>query len=195
MTPLERALDLPYAQIWLPNSGWHDDHRAVDGTPDYRPAVQQVQEEFEDFINELYDLEDFAFGACLQLGAGMTDAPHGVWRCLFDRVVTVDWRGIFVDDTTQIGADTRSDYALTVAAEHAPYDLLWIDADHSFAGAQSDHARYARLVRSGGVIAFHDALPRAAYPEVEVHAFLKTLADAHVRVLGEEVGVGWYRKT
>jgi predicted O-methyltransferase YrrM len=38
-------------------------------------------------------------------------------------------------------------------------DFLFIDGDHSLAGVSSDFSSYARFVRPGGIIAFHDIVP------------------------------------
>ena len=38
----------------------------------------------------------------------------------------------------------------------AKLDLLFIDGDHSYEGAAADFKAYRRLVRVGGIIAFHD---------------------------------------
>ena len=38
-------------------------------------------------------------------------------------------------------------------------DFLFIDGDHSYEGVRSDFEMYAPLVRSGGLIAFHDITP------------------------------------
>ncbi len=35
-------------------------------------------------------------------------------------------------------------------------DVLFIDADHSYAGAKADFIRYRRLVRPGGLVVLHD---------------------------------------
>ena len=35
-------------------------------------------------------------------------------------------------------------------------DLLFIDADHSYAGVKEDFMNYRRFVRDGGIVAFHD---------------------------------------
>jgi len=40
-----------------------------------------------------------------------------------------------------------------------PIDLLFIDGDHSYEGVKKDFADYAPLVRSGGLVAFHDIVP------------------------------------
>ena len=173
----------PFAPYW----GWHDDHRDADGTADYLPALQQVRAEF-------YGLVDIIprFGRCLQLGAGHCDAPHAVLRCLFDHVTTIDWRVIAVDDEVYPGADTASGTALGYARSNAPYDLLFIDAGHSYQDVGRDHYNYASLVRAGGIVAFHDALPRPAYPEVEVWRYLASLGNPPV--IGEEVGVAWIKR-
>jgi len=38
-------------------------------------------------------------------------------------------------------------------------DLLFIDADHSYAGVKQDFLSYRHFVRDGGIIAFHDIVP------------------------------------
>jgi predicted O-methyltransferase YrrM len=38
-------------------------------------------------------------------------------------------------------------------------DFLFIDGDHSYAGVKHDFEMYSPLVRSGGLIAFHDIVP------------------------------------
>ena len=38
-------------------------------------------------------------------------------------------------------------------------DFLFIDGDHSFAGVKNDFEMYSPLVRSGGIVAFHDIVP------------------------------------
>lgn len=40
-----------------------------------------------------------------------------------------------------------------------PLDVLFIDGDHSYEGAKADFEGYLPLVRSGGLIAFHDIVP------------------------------------
>jgi cephalosporin hydroxylase len=40
-----------------------------------------------------------------------------------------------------------------------PVDLLFIDGDHTYEGVKADFETYSPLVRSGGLIAFHDIVP------------------------------------
>lgn len=42
-----------------------------------------------------------------------------------------------------------------------PVDVLFIDGDHSYEGVCDDFERYAPLVRSGGLVAFHDIHPHS----------------------------------
>ncbi|MBD1835583.1 class I SAM-dependent methyltransferase [Cyanobacteria bacterium FACHB-472] len=48
-------------------------------------------------------------------------------------------------------------------------DFLFIDGDHSYAGVKQDFELYKPLVRPGGMIAFHDLLPRKDCPGIEVY--------------------------
>ncbi len=56
-----------------------------------------------------------------------------------------------------------------------PVDLLFIDGDHTFMGVRSDFAMYGPLVRSMGVIAFHDICQHPMMPDVEVSKFWRQL--------------------
>ncbi len=169
---------------YAPRHGWHDDHRAADGTPAYLPAIQQVRAEFLEFLRVVPER-----GSCLQLGLGSCDASHAVWRALFAHVTTIDWRECLVNEDRYPGADTRSREAITLAARHAPYDLVFIDAGHSFVDVQHDYLSYGAMARHGGITAIHDALRREAYPEVEVWRFVATLPG--VKIIGDEVGIAW----
>lgn len=190
---------------FMPYWGWHDDHRHLDGTPEYRPALQQVRGEFAEFLSVLVSLPPG--GACLQLGMGECDASHEALRLYFDRVVTLDWRCVAVDDRRrEPGVDIASIEGVRRALQAmkpswdeamgvpCPFDLLFIDADHSELGTARDHANYGPLVRPGGIVAFHDALRRPGFEEaVQVWRYLETLS-VPVHVIGSEVGIAWLRK-
>jgi predicted O-methyltransferase YrrM len=53
-------------------------------------------------------------------------------------------------------------------------DLLFIDGDHSLAGATRDFELYSKLVRPGGVIALHDILPTTEHDMVRGERFTAT---------------------
>jgi predicted O-methyltransferase YrrM len=47
-------------------------------------------------------------------------------------------------------------------------DFLFIDGDHRYEGVKRDFECYSSLVKKGGIIAFHDILPRSDTPDVQV---------------------------
>ncbi len=57
-------------------------------------------------------------------------------------------------------------------------DFLFIDGDHSYAGVKADYERYSPLVRSGGLIAFHDICEHAPETGCEVRKFWLELRDS-----------------
>ncbi len=71
------------------------------------------------------------------------------------------------------------DPATLAKVEHVlgrrPVDLLFIDGDHSYDGVRSDFETYGRLVRPGGLIAFHDISPGAPEGVGEVPRFWQEL--------------------
>ena len=54
-------------------------------------------------------------------------------------------------------------------------DFLFIDGDHTEVGVESDYNDYHHLVRSGGIIAFHDIIEKQAIPTNQVYYFWKRL--------------------
>jgi len=52
-----------------------------------------------------------------------------------------------------------------------PIDFLFIDADHRYEGVKRDFELYSPLVRSGGLIAFHDIRPNTQDANTQVHRF------------------------
>jgi predicted O-methyltransferase YrrM len=56
-------------------------------------------------------------------------------------------------------------------------DLLFIDGDHSYEGVRKDFEMYMPLVRSGGLVAFHDIAQ--ATPGIEVIKLWKEIKDSY----------------
>jgi hypothetical protein len=71
-------------------------------------------------------------------------------------------------------------------------DLLFIDGDHSYDGVKTDYRIYSRLVREGGIIAFHDIVRHAEGLECEVDQFWQEIkADCVWREFIEDPAQGW----
>lgn len=60
-----------------------------------------------------------------------------------------------------------------------PIDFLFIDGDHTYAGVRRDFEVYSRRVAEGGLIAFHDIVPRPDDPKIEVWRFWNELKLQH----------------
>lgn len=58
------------------------------------------------------------------------------------------------------------------------FDFLFIDGGHSYETAKADFLNYGRLVRPGGIIAFHDILPAKWWTSVEVHRLWDEIKQA-----------------
>jgi len=50
-----------------------------------------------------------------------------------------------------------------------PVDFLFIDGDHTEAGVTADWADYRGLVRTGGLVAFHDIVEKQPFETTQVH--------------------------
>jgi len=61
-------------------------------------------------------------------------------------------------------------------------DFLFIDGDHSYGGVKMDFEIYSKLVRSGGIIAFHDICPHPPETECEVDKFWREIKDGYEHV-------------
>jgi len=67
---------------------------------------------------------------------------------------------------TLIKADSHNPRTLEAIKEilsDRRLDFLFIDGDHSYEGVKRDFEMYAKLVRLGGMVAFHDIVPGSTY--------------------------------
>jgi cephalosporin hydroxylase len=66
---------------------------------------------------------------------------------------------------------------VAAALDGEKVDFLFIDGDHTREGVAQDYRDYRDFVRTGGLIAFHDIVPRQALPTNQVHDFWTTIED------------------
>ena len=76
-------------------------------------------------------------------------------------------------------------------------DFAFIDGDHTYEGVKADFLYYGPLVRPGGLIGFHDILPRPDLPSIQVNRFWKELRKKYnTREIigpdesGRKIGIG-----
>jgi hypothetical protein len=199
--------------IFLPYCGWHDEfvRGGGDGTVESwkrvaPPAIQQWRSEFLEFVEVLERLN--INGKCLQLGLGTPGASHLVWSNLFTEAWTLEIDpGVAKAFLARSPASQRLvvgssfDPAMKKQFEDkGPFDLLFIDADHSYAAVESDFFAWGELVRKGGVIAFHDTMQGKgvlfASPTMAVWVFMDKLREKGYKVvtIGTDLGISYIVK-
>ena len=83
-----------------------------------------------------------------------TDMLHQEWKMNFYKSFATDSKQIFLI-TGDSHKKTTFD-SIKKILKNKKLDLLFIDGDHSYLGVKSDFDMYKRLVKKGGIIAFHD---------------------------------------
>ena len=56
-------------------------------------------------------------------------------------------------------SDSQDPATIEAVGECGPFDFVFIDGDHTYDGVRADWLAYSPLVRSGGLVAFHDTWP------------------------------------
>lgn len=90
--------------------------------------------------------------------------------------------GVKPEDVTLIKRFSTAPQALKEAGERQ-YDVLVIDADHSYAGVKTDFENYAPLVRVGGYIVFDD-YGSEDWPDVKKYVDAEMPAAGFVALVG-----------
>ena len=80
---------------------------------------------------------------------------------LFDKVVTIDIiHNVWYEENNIIrltaNSHNLSSQYLEKVVEFSPYDLIFIDGDHSYEGVKQDFLLFKPLLKKSGVIALHD---------------------------------------
>ena len=140
--------------------------------PDY--GIQQVRKEILEFSKFLLKCEKRE--NILEVGLGYFGSTHFLWRLIFDRVATIEsnharfltfgknmreyYKKWILDDGRSSFFGGFSSEPSIIEKVYRSFqsgiDTLFIDADHSYRGILSDWLIYAPLVKSGGIVAFHD---------------------------------------
>ena len=91
-----------------------------------------------------------------------SDPRHALMReC---RALWQSWADARHHTLVNFEGDSHAPEVRERVAAHGPFDVLFIDGDHSYPGVCADWLNYAPLVKAGGLIAFHDVI---ANPNVE----------------------------
>lgn len=80
-----------------------------------------------------------------------------------------------------LALDSQKDSTVKRLQKNAPFDMIFIDADHSYGGAKKDYTNYLPMVEPGGVMIFHDIveMDQEDYPDSEVAGLWKEVKTKH----------------
>ena len=111
----------------------------------------------------------------LDLPADPND-PHTTVAALEKLVVSSTQKCTFLRDDSHLASTLDK---VKAALGGRQVDFLFIDGDHSYGGVKQDFEMYRGLVRSGGIIAFHDVAPNPDVPEYGVAKFWQEVKKTH----------------
>jgi predicted O-methyltransferase YrrM len=152
-------------------------YKLFDGS--YNHAVQ-IPEEFADFIIALKRHERDVAKPKRLLEIGFA---QGITNTLlnkffnFEEIVAVDvFMGPAAGDMlaanlrfknlTLVCGDSTAERAVRTATFLGPYDIVFIDGDHSYEGVMKDFENYGGLVAENGILVLHDiATPGTGVPQ------------------------------
>ncbi len=99
------------------------------------------------------------------------------WEPIRDgvRAAREEWAGWFSPrvDFVEVVADSHD--PATVESVGGVFDFAFIDGDHTYEGVRADWLMWSPLVRSGGLVAFHDTWPNGDVVEPGVVAWVDEL--------------------
>jgi predicted O-methyltransferase YrrM len=89
---------------------------------------------------------------------------------LFDKVISIDLENRSrLKEVDYIIGDSKNCLPIlkeTIGGKNTKIDFLMIDGDHTYNGVKADFELYSKLVRKGGVIAFHDIIDSPLHREL-----------------------------
>lgn len=158
----------------------------------------QVESELNSFISIIVESGALSY---LEVGSGRGDSFHAIVSAMppGSRAVSVDFpenKWGFVGgrrhlllaiedlrakgyDVDLIEGDSQDKSVIERAGASAPFDVVFIDGDHSYDGAKSDWLNYGQL---GKIVGFHDI----AYEKNETHPW----GGVEVKRLWQEIREG-----
>lgn len=71
-------------------------------------------------------------------------------------------------------------------------DLLFIDGDHTYEGVKQDYEMYSPLVKSEGIIVFHDIMFHTKAPKCEVERFWNEVKEGHNHAVITDPDIIWW---
>jgi predicted O-methyltransferase YrrM len=131
----------------------------VERTNRSRGFIQQDKEELWQLMEYLIELKPLRI---LEIG----NACGGTtlfWQAIAPEVYSLDIKPVeghippeYFPKVKWLIGDSHAQETMEMVKQYAPFDFLFIDGDHSTDGVRLDYEMYSPLVRSGGLVGFHD---------------------------------------
>ena len=169
--------------------------------------IQQVKEELRDFLRLLIEND---VQKILQIGLGHFGSTQFCLSLICDEVITVEYdiknisnysdREILYNQNVEtfIYGDSTSDDVLNqvkFAGGDEGYDAVLIDGNHSYEYVKKDYENYSKMIKDGGIVAFHDALLEGnRYGTPRVLKELPNNTDINYIEHSKEVGIAFIYK-
>ncbi|NQT72534.1 MAG: class I SAM-dependent methyltransferase [Chloroflexi bacterium] len=170
-------------------------------------GIQQVRREIREFVEVL--LAKGLTDTMLDIGLGHHGGSHMLWRQIFDKVVTIELDPVralnfklseWLNSRSMIVIGRSEDPRTLDKVRQCTdsVDVLFIDGDHTYDAVRNDYLIYRNVVKSGGIIGFHDCVCRL--PDFGVADFLDDLAagmiddkphEIHSIVYSDHVGIAY----
>jgi hypothetical protein len=102
-----------------------------------------------------------------------------------------------LDDDVEFLAKRSDDYLVAAAALGRTFDFIFVDGDHSLGGKVADAHLADRVLRPGGVIAFHDGLFNSTATAVQYlleeqhYELIRLESDPRWKMLRRQVRHAW----
>lgn len=111
------------------------------------------------------------------------------WLQMAERVVAIDNLMLDPDSWHAWAAETGCELHVLAGSSHdpahvaeaerlGPYDLVFVDGDHTYDSVVRDWDNYVGMVAEGGMIVFHDINPRPGYGVSEVWDVIRSTPGA-----------------
>ena len=173
----------------------------------------QTPKEIVEFLDVVYSMPEDRRQVALEIGL-YNGGTHLLWKQYYSKVVSIEVeleRCIAVYNSIPdsknswfiVGDSTNQQTIEQTKIVTGLVDLLFIDACHSLVACQSDWYSFEPIVKSGGIVAFHDI--ECKIDGYGVRDFVTLMRNGGVAnfdpktkineiYYGNEQGIGWYVK-
>lgn len=105
----------------------------------------------------------------------------GHWsnRNMVDVLSWCEWTREYGHTMTPIIGDSHDPQTAITVKDQAPFDFVFIDADHTYMGVACDFLAYGQMVRSGGVVALHDILRDYTDGMIDIWRYWPKIKDTY----------------